>query len=42
MIDGSPAVLGMPEIDQLSLISFNCEGTHRHVAVDDSAKDQFK
>ena len=34
--DGGPAVLGMPDIDKLSLISFNCETTHRQVTVDDS------
>ena len=45
--DGSPAVLGMPDIDKLSLISFNCETTHVKVAVYGSetivsAKAQFK
>ena len=33
--DGSPAVLGMQDIDKLSLISFNCETTHRQVVTDD-------
>ena len=33
--DGSPAVLGMSDIDKLSLISFNCETIGRQVALDD-------
>ena len=32
-----PTVLGIPDIDKLSLISFNGETTHKQVAVDDSA-----
>ena len=35
MQDVSPAVLGMPDIDKLSLISVNSETTNRQVAKDD-------
>ena len=35
MQDSGPAVLGMPDIDKLCLISFNCETTDRQVASDD-------
>ena len=34
--NGSPAVLGMPDIDRLDLISLNYDTTHRLVAEDDS------
>ena len=33
--DGGPAVLGIPDIDKLSLISFNCKTTDRQVEKDD-------
>ena len=33
--DGGPAVLGMPDIDKLGLISVNCKNTKRQVAKDD-------
>ena len=33
--DGRPAVLGVPDIDKLSLISFNSETIGRQVASDD-------
>ena len=34
MQGSSPAVLGMPDIDKLSLISFKCETIGRQVASD--------
>ena len=42
---GSPAVLGMPDIDKLGLISLIYDTTHRQVAADDSrdnSESQFK
>ena len=33
--DGGPAVFGMPDIDKLSLISFNCETIGRQEVSDD-------
>ena len=35
--DSGTAVLGMPDIDKLGIISFNCETMHGQVAADDSA-----
>ena len=34
MQDGSPVVLGMPDIDKLSLILFDCTTINRQVATD--------